>query len=97
MKSERSEWHSIEEYHDRHLSPTPHALARHAARADIAHVTDDTPPPAETEEQRRERAEREAFEQERELEKRRPRFNPLYFGIVAATIQMAITLWLLYG
>jgi hypothetical protein len=26
-----------------------------------------------------------------------PRFNPIYFGIVAATIQMALLLWLWYG
>ena len=26
-----------------------------------------------------------------------PRFNPLYFGIVAATIQMALLLWLWLG
>ena len=26
-----------------------------------------------------------------------PRFNPLVFGVIAATIQMAIFLWLIYG
>ena len=96
MKSERSEWHGIEEYHDRHLSPTPRVLARDASRGDIVDVTDDTRPSDETDEARRERLEREAFEAERLREKERPRFNPLYFGVIAATIQMAILLWLKY-
>jgi len=30
-------------------------------------------------------------------ERRPPRFNPLVFGVIAATIQMAIFLWLIYG
>ena len=32
-----------------------------------------------------------------EPERPPPRFNPLVFGVVAATIQMAILLWLWYG
>jgi hypothetical protein len=56
-------------------------------------VTDDTTPSDETDDAHRERLEREAFEAERIREKERPRFNPLVFGVVAATIQMAIFLW----
>ena len=78
-----------------HTNPA-HALARDATRADIENVTDDTTPSDETDAQRRERLEREAFEAERIREKERPRFNPLVFGVIAATIQMAIFLWFKY-
>jgi hypothetical protein len=32
-----------------------------------------------------------------EQEPRPPKFNPLVFGVIAATIQMAFFLWLIYG
>jgi hypothetical protein len=59
-------------------------------------VTDDTTPSDETADERRERLERDAFEQMRRDEVTSKRPNPLYFGVVMATIQMAILLWFLY-
>jgi hypothetical protein len=66
------------------------------ACTDIENVTDDTTPSDETDDARRERLEREAFEQMRGDETTRKRPNPLYFGVVMATIQMAILLWFMY-
>ena len=109
MKSERSEWHDPEEYHARHLSPTPHALtsaltsalARAGRAVDIARVTNDQPAPARDEEplsdeERIARDERAAYDAQRLREAQQRRVNPLYFGIVAATIQRAVLLWFMY-
>ena len=64
-------------------------------------MTNDQPPAPDDEEtlsdeERVARSERAAYDAERLREARQPRFNPLYFGIVAATIQMAALLWFMY-
>ena len=62
---------------------------------DIARVTEPAPEQP-TDDPTRDEA-RDAPRSEPPPELPPPRFNPLYFGIVSATIQMAILLWLWFG